>query len=168
AGSLKKADLQYRLTVELDGDTVLVLAPGAHVRVQPTGAPVESDRRAYRGAIEVFANTRRTLTVLNELPLEEYLRGVVPNELSPVAFGQIEALKAQAVAARTYIQRNLGQSREEGYDVGASDSSQAYLGVPHEDPMATQAIDDTVRILANHEGKPIYYLTSSPSDGRGE
>src|SRR5262249_42989015 len=133
-----------------------------------TGAPIEIDTRAYRGAIEVFANTRRTLTVLNELPLEEYLRGVVPNELSPVAFGQIEALKAQAVAARTYIQRNLGQSREEGYDVCASDSCQVYLGVRTEDPMATQAIDDTRGIVATYEGKPINALYSSTCGGRTE
>src|SRR4051812_31546328 len=122
AGALKKSDLQYRLSVELDGDALLVLPLTAHVRIEATGAPLQIETRAYRGALEVFGNTRHTLTLVNELPLEEYLRGVVPNELSPVTFGQIEALKAQAVAARTYIQRNLGQYRHEGYDVCASDA----------------------------------------------
>ena len=69
-----------------------------------------------------------TFTVVNELPLEEYLLGVVPNELSPTTFGEIEALKAQAVAARTYIVRNLGQYKNEGYDICASDSCQVCMG----------------------------------------
>ena len=83
----------------------------ARVRIEPPAAPLEIEARAYRGALEIFGNSRRTLTVVNELPLEDYLLGVVPNELNPAAFGQLEALKAQAVAARTYIQRNLGQYR---------------------------------------------------------
>ncbi len=110
------------------------MAPGTRVRIQPPPAPLEIDTRAYRGALEVFGNSRRTLTVVNELPLEDYLRGVVPNELNPTTFGQLEALKAQAVAARTYIQRNLGQYNEEGYDICATDACQVYFGAKTEDP----------------------------------
>ena len=168
AGPLKKADLRYRVTVELDGDTVLVLPPGARARIEPPGTPLEIENRAYRGAIEVFGNSRRTLTVVNELPLEEYLKGVVPNELSPTTFGQIEALKAQAVAARTYIQRNLGQSRDEGYDVCSTDACQVYLGARTEDPLATRAVADTRGIVATYEGKPINALYSSTCGGRTE
>jgi len=167
-GLVKKADLQYRLSVELDGDNVLVLPPGTHVRIEPGGTPLEIDTRAYRGALDVFGNTRRTLTVVNELPLEDYLRGVVPNELNPTAFGQIEALKAQAVAARTYIQRNLGQFKEEGYDVCASDACQVYLGLRTEDPIATQAVADTRGLVATFDGKPINALYSSTCGGRTE
>ena len=168
AGALKKSDLQYRLSVELDGDTVLVLAAGARVRIEPGTAPLEIDARAYRGALEIFGNTRRTLTVVNELPLEEYLRGVVPNELSPTTFGQIEALKAQAVAARTYIQRNLGQFRDEGYDVCATDACQVYFGSKTEDPLANQAIVETRGLVATYDGKPINALYSSTCGGRTE
>src|SRR5215471_1230965 len=165
---LKKADLQYRVSVDFDGESILVLAPGAHVRVEPAGAPLEVDNRAYRGALEVFGNTRRTLTLVNELPQEEYLRGVVPNELSPVTFGQVEALKAQAVAARTYIERNLGQSKDEGYDICASDACQVYLGLRTEDPLSTQAVAETRGIVATYEGKPINALYSSTCGGRTE
>jgi stage II sporulation protein D len=168
AGPLKKADLQYRLTVELDGDTVLVLPAGARARIEPPGTPLEMDNRAYRGAIEVFGNSRRTLTVVNELPLEDYLRGVVPNELSPTTFGQIEALKAQAVAARTYIQRNLGQYKDEGYDVCATDACQVYFGARTEDPLATRAVVETRGVVATYEGKPINALYSSTCGGRTE
>jgi len=165
---LKKADLQYRVSVDFDGESILVLAPGAHVRIEPAGAPLEVDNRAYRGVLEVFANTRRTLTLVDELPQEEYLRGVVPNELSPVTFGQVEALKAQAVAARTYIERNLGQSKDEGYDICASDACQVYLGLRTEDPLSTQAVAETRGIVATYEGKPINALYSSTCGGRTE
>ena len=167
-GSLKKAELKYRMTVELDGDVVLVLAPDARVRIEPPGAPLEIDTRAYRGALEVFGNSRNRLTIVNELPLEEYLRGVVPNELNPTAFGQLEALKAQAVAARTYIQRNLGQYKNEGYDICATDACQVYFGTLTEDPLATQAVADTRGVVATYDGRPINALYSSTCGGRTE
>jgi peptidoglycan hydrolase-like amidase len=168
AGPLKKADLQYRVTIELDDQSILVLPPGGRARVEPGGALLEIDTRAYHGALEVFGNIRRTLNLVNELPLEEYLRGVVPNELSPVTFAQLEALKAQAVAARTYIQRNLGQFKDEGYDVCATDACQVYFGARTEDPLATQAVTDTRGVIATYDGKPINALYSSTCGGRTE
>jgi stage II sporulation protein D len=168
AGPLKKADLQYRVTIEFDDQSILVLPPGGRARVEPSGALLEVDTRAYHGALEVFGNIRRTLNLVNELPLEEYLRGVVPNELSPVTFAQIEALKAQAVAARTYIQRNLGQFKDEGYDVCATDACQVYFGARTEDPLATQAVTETRGVIATYDGKPINALYSSTCGGRTE
>jgi len=166
--TLKKSELRYRTTVELDGDVVLAVPSSTHLRIEPSGAPLEIETRAYRGALEVFGNARHTLTIVNELPLEQYLLGVVPNELSPAAFGQIEALKAQAVAARTYIQRNLGQSKNEGYDVCATDACQVYFGARTEDPLATQAVTETRGLVATYDGKPINALYSSTCGGRTE
>ena len=168
SGAVAKADLRYRLTVEIDGGAVLVTAPGAHVRIEAPTAPLEIEGRAYHGAMEVFGNTRHTLTVVNELPLEEYLRGVVPNELSPVTFGQIEALKAQAVAARTYIYRNLGEYANEGYDVCSTDACQVYMGALTEDSLSTQAVAETRGTIATYDGKPINALYSSTCGGRTE
>jgi peptidoglycan hydrolase-like amidase len=167
-GAVKKSDLQYRITAELDGGVLLVMAAGAHVRIDPPASPLEIENRAYRGTLDVFGNSRHTLTIVNELPLEDYLRGVVPNELSPTAFGQIEALKAQAVAARTYIERNLGQYKNEGYDICATDVCQVYFGSLTEDPLATQAVVETRGIVATYDGKPINALYSSTCGGRTE
>lgn len=167
-GPIAKTDLRYRVTVELDGGVVVVMAPGARVRIEPHGSPLEIEGRAYHGALEVFSNARHTLTVVNELPLEEYLRGVVPNELSPATFGQIEALKAQAVAARTYIYRNLGQYANEGYDVCSTDACQVYMGALTEDPLSTQAVVETRGTIATYDGKPINALYSSTCGGRTE
>jgi stage II sporulation protein D len=167
-GAVRKSDLQYRITAELDGNVLLVLAAGARVRIEPPAAPLQIDTRAYRGVLEVFGNARHTLTIVNELPLEDYLRGVVPNELNPTAFGELEALKAQAVAARTYIQRNLGQYRNEGYDVCATDACQVYFGSLTEDPLATRAILETRGVVATYDGRPINALYSSTCGGRTE
>jgi peptidoglycan hydrolase-like amidase len=168
SGAMSKADLQSRITVQLDNDVILVLPAAARIRIEPPPAPLEIESRAYRGALEIFGNARRTLTVVNELPLEDYLRGVVPNELNPAAFGQLEALKAQAVAARTYIQRNLGQFQREGYDVCATDACQVYFGVLTEDALASQAVLETRGMVATYDGKPINALYSSTCGGRTE
>jgi len=82
----------------------------------------------YRGRIEVFLNRRGRLTVVNVVPLEAYLRGVVPNELSPTVFSNLEALKAQAIAARTYALKNRGKYAAEGYDLLPTAASQVYRG----------------------------------------
>src|SRR6266516_5855090 len=75
---LSRADLDYRMLVELDAGKVLVLPSKTKVRIEPTGTPIEIENRTYRGAIEVFGNSRNSFTVVNDLPLEEYLLGVVP------------------------------------------------------------------------------------------
>jgi peptidoglycan hydrolase-like amidase len=147
-GTLTSSNLQYRTLIELDGGKVLVSPKGTKTQIDTGGAPIEFDSRSYRGKIEVFGNSRNTLTVVNELPLEEYLLGVVPNELNPVAFAEIEALKAQSVAARTYIMRNLGQYKNEGYDICATDTCQVYLGQGTENALSTQAVAETRGVLA--------------------
>ena len=167
-GAVAAADLQYRITVKLEDESTVVMPAGGRVRIEAPASPLQIDTRAYRGPLEIFGNSRRTLTVVNELPLETYLLGVVPNELNPAAFNQLEALKAQAVAARTYIQRNMGQYKKEGYDICATDACQVYFGVLTEDPLATQAVMETRGVIATHEGRPINALYSSTCGGRTE
>jgi len=169
---LRKDQLRYRMVVELDGDRYLSAPLNTHIRIQPPASPrtarLQVDDRTYRGVVEIFGNARNTLTIVNELPLEEYLLGVVPNELSPTTFGEIEALKAQAVAARTYIVKNMGQYRAEGYDICDTDQCQVYMGAGTEDPLATRAVAETRGIIATYNGQPINALYSSTCGGRTE
>src|SRR5213594_980677 len=166
---LTKADLQYLTLVELDGGKLTVAPKGERVRIDPPGGvPIEFDNRTYRGFIEVFGNSRNTFTVVNELPLEEYLLGVVPNELSPATYGEIEALKAQAVAARTYVMRNIGQYKNEGYDICASDACQVYMGQGTENALSTRAVMETRGVIAAYRDQPINALYSSTCGGRTE
>src|SRR5579883_2561296 len=169
SGAITKANLQYRTLVELDGGKLIVLGKNEKVRVDPPGdTPVEFDNKTYRGIVEVFGNARNTFTVVNELPLEQYLLGVVPNELSPTTFGQIEALKAQAVAARTYVARNSGQYKNEGYDICATDACQVYQGQGTENPLTTQAVTETRGVIATYQDQPINALYSSTCGGKTE
>jgi peptidoglycan hydrolase-like amidase len=166
---VSRDQVRYRMAVELDGNRYLVVPIATRIRIQPTGtARLQVNDRTYRGTVEVFGNARNTLTIVNELPLEEYLLGVVPNELSPTTFGQIEALKAQAVAARTYIVKNMGQSRAEGYDICDTDTCQVYMGAGTEDPLATRAVTETRGMIATYGDQPINALYSSTCGGRTE
>ena len=166
---LTRADLQYRPIVEIDGGRIVVVPKNERVRIDLQGnAGIDVDNRTYRGSIEVFGNRRNTFTVVNELPLEDYLLGVVPNELSPTTFQELEALKAQAVAARTYVVRNMGQSKNEGYDICASDACQVYMGQGSEQPLSTQAVTETRGVIATYKDQPINALYSSTCGGRTE
>jgi stage II sporulation protein D len=119
----------------------------------------------YRGAAEVRVNGSGMLAGINELPLEEYLYGVVPRELGPIAYPELEALKAQAVAARTYALSGIGKRASDGYDLLATTTDQVYGGYGAEHPLSTRAVDETARIVATHGGRLITALYSSTSGG---
>ncbi len=164
---VRPEDLVRRMAIELDGETVLVRPMDSRIAVRAGSAPLEVDGTAYRGAVEVLGGGD-AFTVVNELPLEEYLLGVVPNELAPEPFPELEALKAQAIAARTYIVRNLGQFAEDGYDICATDQCQVYGGLDTEHPLATRAVEETRGVVATYDGEPINALYSSTCGGRTE
>lgn len=117
----------------------------------------------YRGEVEVFAGkkSKSYLTLVNRLPLEEYLYGVVPSEMP--ASWPVEALKTQAVAARTYVLSNLGQYEGEGFDVLSTTASQVYGGVEEETPSGNQAVNETRGKVVTYNSKLItaYYCSSA-------
>lgn len=127
--------------------------------------PVRLNGKAYRGRLEVFVNSRGSLTVVNVVPLEEYLLGVVPAELS---LPQLEAQKAQAVAARTYAVANINNYGNKGFDMVPTVWSQVYKGVAIETKMGTQAVRETRGIVATYQGKPIMAYFTSTCGGRTE
>lgn len=131
-------------------------------------APVRFNDKPYRGRIEVFANTRGALTVVNVIGLEDYVKGVVPNELSAGGYPLIEAHKAQAIAARTYALRNRGQFMSQGYDLLPTTRSQVYRGLTSENALSTRAVDETRGMVATYNGEPINALYTSTCGGRTE
>jgi stage II sporulation protein D len=142
----------------------LTLAP-----VDETQARITFNGREYRGRLVVKLNARERLTVVNEAPLEEYLWSVVPNELGPTAFGELEALKAQAIAARTFaVRQKLNTATDDEYDILADVRSQVYTGVEAEHPLSTRAVNETRGIIMTHQGEPIEALYSSTCGGRTE
>jgi stage II sporulation protein D len=143
-------------------------APVVFATDDEKNAPVRFNDRPYRGRIEVFTNLRGSLTVVNELGLEDYVRGVVANELSPGGYPAIEAQKAQAIAARTYALKNRGQFMAQGFDILPTTRSQVYRGLTSENPLSTRAVDETRGIVATFAGEPINALYTSTCGGRTE
>jgi SpoIID/LytB domain protein len=143
-------------------------APVAFATDDEKNSPVRFNERPYRGRIEVFTNTRGNLTVVNELGLEDYVKGVVANELSPGGYPAIEALKAQAIAARTYALRNRGQFMSQGFDILPTTRSQVYRGLTSENALSSRAVDETRGIIATYNGEPINALYTSTCGGRTE
>ena len=131
-------------------------------------APVRYNDKPFRGRIEIFANLHGTLTVVNELGLEDYVRGVVANELSPGGYPALEAHKAQAVAARTYALKNRGQFMAEGFDILPTTRSQVYRGLTSENALSNRAVEETRGMIATYEGEPINALYTSTCGGRTE
>lgn len=113
------------------------------VEAQDVGSARRSARGRYRGRLLLFLNDRGTLNLINELPLEQYLRGVVPKELGPELYPRLEALKAQTVAARTYALRHLGEFGTEGFDLCSGVRCQVYGGADAEHPLSDRAIEET-------------------------
>jgi len=143
-------------------------SPVAFASDDEKNAPVRFNDRPYRGRIEVFTNLRGSLTVVNELGLEDYVRGVVANELSPGGYPAIEALKAQAIAARTYALKNRGQFMSQGFDLLPTTRSQVYRGLTSENPLSSKAVDETRGLIATYQGEPINALYTSTCGGRTE
>jgi stage II sporulation protein D len=132
------------------------------------GALLKVGGKSYRGVVEVRVDTSGRLRAVDWVEMETYLRGVVPSELGPEIWPQLEALKAQAVAARTYATANLGQFEDDGYDICATPRCQAYGGASAEHPLSDRAIAETKGEIATWEGKPIDALYTATCGGHTE
>lgn len=139
-----------------------VAAPVRFVPREPA-APnyVTYKGRAYRGEVELVLGRTGRLSVVNVINLEEYLLGVVPNEMSPS--WPTEALKAQAVAARTYAEANRGKQQADGFDLRNNTDDQAYGGVLAEKASTTSAVQETSGQVITFQGRLVatYYHSSS-------
>ncbi len=119
----------------------------------------------YRGELLLLTNgSKKNLTVVNNVALEDYLLSVVPSEI-PNKWNK-EALKAQSVAARSYSLGYLGRRIEKGYDLESTVEDQVYLGIASEKSSTTQAVRETKGlILVDKENKPLIALYHSSGGG---
>jgi len=137
------------------------------IRLSPTeGGRLYIGIRPYRGLLELRRTGSGRLTVINEVDLEEYLYGVLKMEVDPE--WPADALKAQAVAARTLALQSMGRFASEGYDVRATTDTQVYGGISAEDPRTTAAVEDTRGEIMTYEGRPIFAAYHSDSGGYTE
>ncbi len=126
-------------------------------------ACVYAKEKWYRGILRVL-NKDNTITVINDLCLENYLQGVVPAEMPPS--WNIEALKAQTIAARTYAVANMGKHSKEGFDLLDTQMDQVYEGVQAEYESTNNAVISTSGIIMIYNNKPISAMYSSSAGGQ--
>lgn len=124
---------------------------------------VNLNGRNYRGVIEILPGEGKTISCVNELELEQYLYGVVPMEM-PYSW-PLEALKAQAVASRTYAMYSLSKWEKKGFDVCATIRDQSYGGYDAEKSLSNKAVDETKNQYISYDGKPIMALYHADSGG---
>lgn len=117
----------------------------------------------YRGNFIITNWGGNGATLINDIPLEEYLKGVVPSEMP--SKWNTEALRAQAIAARSYAvaTKNAGKHASKGFDLVDTTADQAYGGASAEKSSTSKAVDDTKGIVLVQDKKvlPTYYHASS-------
>jgi stage II sporulation protein D len=161
-----------RLAVIPQGEQWRVVPSGIGVSVQPQGRigstpsemiaviatdPVQMVRvngRTYRGIVEIVRDPAG-ITLVNRLPLESYLLGVVSAEMGRRNLAEFEALKAQTVVSRTYALRNLRRRAALGFDLHAGVADQVYSGSGSETPEGLEAVRSTRGMVLTHQGAPI-------------
>jgi stage II sporulation protein D len=150
-------------SVELGEKTVSIepaeAREGDFIRIGPS----KRSLRPYRGRIRIVLEGKNVLAI-NEVPVEDYLLGVVPAEMNPD--WPEEALRAQAVASRTFALFNLHCYENRGFNLADDDRSQKYGGVSVETDKTTEAVIDTTNEVVTYEGKLACVVFHAESGGR--
>ena len=151
--------------VEVEGGGEVVRVPtGLTLRPVDDGEVLVNGKR-YRG--DVFLRpSERGLTAVNILAMETYLLGVVPLEIGAGRPPEeLEAVKAQAIAARTYAVRHMGRRSALGFDFYGSTMDQVYGGADADDPVSTRAVRETRGEVIVYDGEPIEAFYHSTCGG---
>jgi stage II sporulation protein D len=130
------------------------------VRFRSAGAVILVNGRGYRGWVEIRKKGNGLLLVINELDIEDYLQGVIGAEIPPD--WEYEALKAQAVASRTYAVYQKQTAGNRPYHILATVDSQVYSGNRGEHPQTIRAVRETRGVVITYRGEiiPAFYHSS--------
>ena len=135
-------------------------------QLESQGAPLLVNGRYYRHKLKFVPGPNGDVWVINVLPVEEYLAGLVNYEIS--SQWTMEAIKAQVVAARTYASYQKRARSGEAYDVDSGVNDQMYGGVGKEDARSRRAVRETEGELILHKGNPVFAVYSSCCGGKTE
>lgn len=158
--------VDHELTIRAVGEVLDI--PG--VKHRPRGAllvargPIQVDGRSLVGEVEILAEGGRGLLVVNRLPLERYLEGLLGAEMS--ASWPLEALKAQAVAARSYFLHRRLARESEPFDLSVTTLDQVYKGIGREAASTRQAVQATRGEVLTHGNLPAESLFHGCCGGR--
>lgn len=140
------------------------LYPVSGLRITSQTKEIQVGKKKYRNAIQVLKNPTGSLTVVNEVDVEDYLKGVLPWEANPE--WSEEALKAQAVVSRTYaIFKNI-ENKDFPFTLSSDVGSQVYGGKTIEQPSTNRAVDETRGEILTYRGKIFPAFFHSTCGGR--
>ncbi len=162
-GEVRVKALGGRIVLEHKGKR---LHDGEWVEFAPTGKEPWLDlaNASYRGKLRIDVVNGDRLRVINIVAMEDYIRGVVPNEM----FAHPSAYKVQAVISRTYASyvRDIEKKhRPDGFDICTTGHCQVYRGLDSETPMSNQAVEETQGEVLTFQGKPIFSAYHSNAGG---
>ena len=123
----------------------------------------DQNPRLYAGSLRIQPNAYGTYTLVNQVPVETYLRGVVPHEIG--AGAPYAAVEAQTIIARTYALRNLRRFVADGYELCADVHCQVYRGLTGTEPITDQAIAATKGLVLTYNNELVDALYSSTTGG---
>lgn len=154
---------------ELDlGGTSLAIRPILDFFSENEGAETWFKGRKYHGSFE-YTRSGSVLTVANVVSMEDYIRGVVPYEMSPS--WPLEALKVQAVCARTYAYANLHKHSRYGFDLCNTTDCQVYFGTNGASSLTDQAVRETTGQVITYDGElidAVYYASNGGASENSE
>lgn len=141
-----------KITLTLKDDTITA---GKYSLKLPVKIQSDSylviNKKIYRGNIIINLSKNKKLNVINELNIEDYLKGVLPKEVDPN--WNSEALKAQAVISRSYVIKNLNRHACDNFNVCATVHCQVYGGASAEDNECNKAVEDTKSEILTFNGE---------------
>lgn len=150
------------MAIRLDGKFYQIYSD--NVVLKPSeGGFISAKNKWYRGHL-IIQNKNKKLTVINDVGLEDYIKGVVPSEM-PSGW-ELEALKAQAIAARSYALANLGKRASLGYDLKDTPEDQAYGGASAETSKTNRAVDETSGLVLTYNYKVVSAFYSASAGGQ--
>ena len=152
--------------VVFSGTNPWVGSVSSGLRIYPLSESFKLGEKEYRGCIEFYRDEKSDMAAVNVLDIDEYLMGVVPKEVSPS--WNVEALKAQAIVARTYAVTNLNKFQSYGFNVDDTTQSQVYGGKSAEYDSTNQAVLETSGQYVLYDGKPAEVFFYSSSGGMTE
>lgn len=164
AFSLKKRGSRSKIRLEAGDCSFEILLPCTLMAQSPQNF-IEMDEHSYRGSVIFAPEKGGTFTVVNYLSVEDYLCGVVPFEIGKRKAVDREAVKAQAIAARTYTYKKIVARMDATFDMYATVKDQVYGGVTAEYPLSNLAISMTQNEVMVYKNNLIYAYYHSTCGG---
>ena len=177
------------LYLKYAGDEIKVTANGKTLKLSAKGQSMELESRefanedgscmavaldtkslqraCYPGSILLRASNGK-IDAINSVDAEDYLRGVVPYEIGKLDSSRVEALKAQAVAARTYAYKHYNSREAVGFDVYADTKDQVYKGLEGSTPLTDAAVKATAGVVMTYNNEFIIAYYHSTCGGMTE